>query len=112
LLRIYWLIVLVAKDINEIITKLGPWTVNLHLKDYIIQRINYKMGFVVVGSPVGEGQLNIPSIINKLIEHKKNNISAIIELWTPPEKSLKETIQKEENWAIKSINYLKNKNIE
>jgi hypothetical protein len=33
--------------------------------------------------------------------------SAILELWTPPENNIQDTIRKEEVWARGSIEYLK-----
>lgn len=83
-----------------------PFTINLHLKDFTIFRASHKMGLTIEGRPAGAGFLNIPDLLSRV---KKNGMcdSAILELWTPPEVSVEKTIEKEERWAIESINYLK-----
>jgi sugar phosphate isomerase/epimerase len=85
---------------------LVPYTINLHIKDLTIFRAPHKMGLVVEGRPAGKGMLNIPELISKLSSTGKCE-SAILELWTPPEPTIESTIIKEEEWAIESLNYLK-----
>jgi hypothetical protein len=50
--------------------------------------------------------LNIPDLVSR---SKKTGLcqSAVIELWTPPEEDIDETIRKESLWAEESIIYLK-----
>jgi len=83
-----------------------PYTINLHLKDFSISRVSHRMGLKVEGTPAGKGMLNIPDLLGKL-NKKEDCESAIIELWTPPEKDIELTILKENQWADESINYLK-----
>lgn len=83
-----------------------PYTINLHIKDFRISRASHKMGLVIEGTPAGKGMLNIPELVAKIRE-KGRCESAILELWTPPEKTIAETIKKEEVWASESIDYLK-----
>ena len=85
---------------------LVPYTINLHLKDFSIRRVSHKMGLIIEGTPAGSGMLNIADLIFKLNQLGRCR-SAILELWTPPEKDLKDTISKEEEWADRSIKYLK-----
>lgn len=83
-----------------------PYTINLHIKDFTIQRVPHKMGLIIGGAPAGGGLLNIPWLFDKLAASKKCQ-SAILELWTPPEDTIGATILKEERWADESIKYLK-----
>lgn len=83
-----------------------PYTINLHIKDFEIFRVPSKMGFIIEGRPAGKGKLNIHELLEK-ISHTGTCQSAILELWTPPEKNIEETIIKEEKWAEESIQYLK-----
>ena len=83
-----------------------PFTINLHVKDFTIIIVSHKIGLLIEGRPAGKGMLNIPQLLRKLSE-KGGCQSAIIELWTPPELTLEETIIKEEKWASESIVYLK-----
>jgi len=83
-----------------------PYTINLHVKDFIIRRVSHKMGFVVEGTPAGKGMLNIRKITESLSALNRCN-SAILELWTPPEAEIEDTILKEDKWAAESIGFLK-----
>lgn len=89
-----------------VVEVLGPWTVNLHIKDFNIRRADHMMGFVIEGTPAGKGRLNIPWLLKELAQHKRD-FNAILELWTPPEGKINSTIGKEAAWAQESIHYLK-----
>jgi 3-oxoisoapionate decarboxylase len=84
-----------------------PYTINLHIKDFTIRRVSHKMGIIIEGAPAGKGMLNIEDLISRLSETGQCK-SAILELWTPPEKTTEDTVIKEEKWASESIEYLKN----
>lgn len=89
----------------EILTGLlAPLTVNLHVKEYSIRRFTYKMGYIIEGATLGKGMLPLTELISKVSPRCQ---SAILEQWTPPEKTLQETIQKEKLWAEESFLYLK-----
>ena len=99
-----------------VVETLGPWVVNLHVKDFVVQRASHKMGFTVEGRPAGQGQLNVPWLLHALREqiqgHRRSSPvqvepNAILELWTPPEKALADTMAKEEAWATASVAYLR-----
>lgn len=83
-----------------------PYTINLHIKDFSIRRVTHKMGFVIEGRPAGSGMLNIAETIEKLSGFNRCK-SAILELWTPPEFSIEDTVIKEDKWANESISFLK-----
>ena len=89
-----------------VVEKLSPFTVNLHVKDFAVRRAEHMMGFEVEGRPVGQGQLDVPWLLERLGRHGRT-MSAIIELWTPPEPTLESTIEKEREWAEVSVRYLK-----
>lgn len=95
-----------GEGLETVISQLAPLTVNLHVKEFSIRRVSHKMGFVIEGVPLGEGMLPVNKLV-KLVSPRCQ--SAILEQWTPPEESIEKTIQKENEWAIKSINYLKSK---
>lgn len=85
---------------------LMPFTVNLHIKDFSIQRVDHQMGFTVTGARLGKGMIQLPSLLEKLSKHNRCQ-SAVLEQWVPPELTLEETIRKEEKWASESIDYIK-----
>jgi sugar phosphate isomerase/epimerase len=83
-----------------------PFTVNLHVKDFVIQRVGHQMGFTVTGTPLGKGMIQLPALLEKLYKYNRCE-SAVIEQWVTPEATLAETIRKEEKWAEESIEYIK-----
>lgn len=89
-----------------VLDALGPWVVNLHVKDFTIERAGHMMGFVVEGRPAGSGRLDVPWLLGELRAHGRDP-DAILELWTPPQATLPETIAKEAEWATASIAYLR-----
>ncbi len=93
-----------GEGIETITTVLAPYTVNLHVKEFIVERHQHMMGFTIEGRPVGEGQLPLIWMLNKLTNKCQ---SAILEQWTPPEKTIEQTVQKENEWAEKSIENMK-----
>jgi sugar phosphate isomerase/epimerase len=95
-----------GEDVDRIVDALAPYTVNLHIKDYTIVRAPHKMGFVVTGAPAGRGMLNIPALLKRLASFGRCQ-SAVLEQWVTPDLSLEDTIGREVQWAIESIQYLK-----
>ncbi|QGQ94993.1 hypothetical protein EHS13_08905 [Paenibacillus psychroresistens] len=95
---------------DQVIQALAPYIVNLHIKDFNIQRIHHQMGFEVIGTAAGSGRLDIPLLLQTLKKLKKQP-NAILELWTPYTNSVAETIQLEKTWFDMSLNYLKAVNI-
>lgn len=91
----------------EVVTEtLIDYVVSLHVKDFTIYRPSHNMGFILEGTPAGEGMLDIPGIITKLTE-RKIDCNAVLELWPKPEATPDETAAKEKEWARKSLRYLK-----
>lgn len=85
---------------------LAPYTVNLHIKDFMIERVTHKMGFSVAGVPAGMGMTNVPMLMEKLAPYNRCQ-SAVLEQWVPWQQDLSKTIQVENEWAQQGINYLK-----
>lgn len=94
-----------GEGIQEVLDQLIPLTINFHIKDFSIRRKDHQMGFEVFGTPAGEGFLDIPGTIKKL-KHFRRCRSCTLELWTPPEQNIEETVKKEQEWAKQSIAYL------
>jgi len=91
---------------EAVVDVLGPWAVNLHVKDFVVRRAPHNMGFIIEGRPAGQGQLDIPWLLERLRDLGRDP-NAILELWTPPEETLAETLAKEEAWAMASVEYLR-----
>jgi sugar phosphate isomerase/epimerase len=85
-----------------VVDTLGPHVVNLHLKDFAVVRLPHLQGFTVEGRPAGQGMLDIPWLLAKLKAFGRDP-NAILELWTPPEPDVGDTIRKEAAWAGQSV---------
>lgn len=91
---------------EAVLEKLGPWTVNLHVKDVRAVRAVHNKGFVIEGCPAGEGQVNIPQILGRLREFGRDP-SVILEQWPPPEATIEASVAKEYRWAESGVSYLR-----
>jgi sugar phosphate isomerase/epimerase len=86
--------------------QLAPYTMCLHVKDFVVQRVWHMMGFTVEGRPAGNGQLNVPWLLD-LLREVNVSANAILELWVPQQATLEETIKMEHAWAEESVAYLR-----
>ncbi len=94
-----------GEGLDHVAAVLTPYTVNLHIKDYTIQRLYHKMGFHVTGTPAGKGMTDVPMLLERLGQYKRCQ-SAVLEQWVEPESSIEATVRKEEAWAVEGIQYL------
>ena len=95
-----------GEGLQTVLNELASLTVNLHIKDFHIERMPQLMGFCVSGRPAGAGFLDFPAILKHLAPFRRCH-TAILELWTPPESRLDDTVLKEKAWAEQSLQYLK-----
>ncbi|WP_373236271.1 sugar phosphate isomerase/epimerase family protein [Cohaesibacter celericrescens] len=66
----------------ETVGILAPFTINLHLKDYVIIPDAYGVGFRIYGCPLGTGKLDIDAVM-KALQHCPGDMSVILEHWLP-----------------------------
>ena len=64
------------------------------------------MGFNIAGSRLGEGLLNIPMLMDMVLQYERCE-TAIFEQWVPPELQHEQSVKKEKEWADAGITYLK-----
>jgi sugar phosphate isomerase/epimerase len=95
-----------GEGIDAVLPVLAPSVLNLHIKDFHIERLPYLMGFTVHGRPAGQGFLNVSRLLQTLKTHKRCQ-SAILELWTPWQSTLEKTILLEREWAVQSMQFLR-----
>lgn len=86
---------------DQVIRELMPFAKNLHLKDFRVRRINRGMGFLIEGTPVGDGALNL-----ELLKQAPAGIDAIIEFWPPEQETIDKTVQMEDAWVQRSLENL------
>ena len=92
-----------GESTREVLENLGAYTVNFHCKDYRIMRKPGGLGFDVLGCPAGQGMLDLQRCRAVL----RDDISCVVELWTPWQGSIGETAALENRWAEKSVEYLR-----
>jgi 3-oxoisoapionate decarboxylase len=95
-----------GEGLEHVVDILAPYTVNLHIKDFCVQRLPHKMGFTINGTPAGKGLIDIPFIMERLAPFNRCE-SAVLEQWVPFEHDIETVIAVEKEWAVESIQYLK-----
>jgi sugar phosphate isomerase/epimerase len=95
-----------AEGPAEVIRELAPLAVDLHLKDFTVRRHPTALGFVIEGTPAGEGRLDFAGLLGEL-RRAGRDPDAILELWTPPAADLEATIRREREWAERSLGFLR-----
>jgi sugar phosphate isomerase/epimerase len=83
-----------------------PLAACLHVKDFDIVRADHRMGFSIVGTPAGEGRLDIPGLIRS-VRGNGRDCNAILELWPPFAGTVDQTAAREREWAEQSIRHLR-----
>ncbi len=96
----------IPEGTEEVVQALARHTRCLHIKDFIVRREWHMMGFVVEGRPAGQGQLNVPRLL-QVLTSAGARFNAILELWPPQQPTLRETGAMEHRWAQDSITYLR-----
>lgn len=95
-----------GEGLDHVLAQLGPHTLNLHIKDFSIARLPHAMGFLIEGRPAGGGMLDVAKLRDTLRRQSRCR-SAVLEVWTPPEAKLADTLAKERRWADQSLAFLK-----
>ena len=101
-----------GEGLDAVVKELGPLTVNLHIKDFHIVRVPHLMGFNVEGRPAGHGFLNLPRLLEQLAPFNRCR-TAVLELWTPPDPCLEDTISSPRNlrrlqWLCSALSAVNN----
>ncbi|WP_114010994.1 sugar phosphate isomerase/epimerase family protein [Cohaesibacter intestini] len=67
---------------EETVQLLAPYTINFHLKDYVIIPDEHGVGFTIQGVPLGQGRAPIAWILDQL-SHCDPDMSVLLEHWLP-----------------------------
>lgn len=95
-----------GQDYETVLGALAPYTINLHVKDFVINRVPHQMGFIVSGAPAGVGILPIGQLL-EVMDNLGRCQTAVLETWPTWEGSIEATILKERQWAEISSQYLR-----
>lgn len=85
---------------------LKDYIVSVHYKEFSIERIGTKLGFIIEGCSPGEGE-NISKELFSLIDSLTQDVDVVLEQWVPYQGSVEETLRVEKEWAEKGIQVLK-----
>ncbi|CAN5219435.1 sugar phosphate isomerase/epimerase [soil metagenome] len=96
-----------AEGPRVVVPQLAPYTACLHVKDFPIRRPHHQLGFLVEGCAAGDGQLDIPWLLESVAALSPHPCNAILETWVTPSDSLDETIARERAWADRGTAFLR-----
>lgn len=91
---------------EHVMSHLGPWCGNFHLKDVMVTRSQNLMEFLVEGRPAGQGKLPVKWALERLKEYGVEH-TTILELWPPWQGHIDSTVKLEREWVGQSVNYMK-----
>ncbi len=91
----------------EVLEKMAPYCVCLHVKDYKIHRANSGMGLIIVGECPGKGRQDISLAFDTAKRLSKRDFNLILESWMEPCATLEESLKQENEWAQSGVKYLK-----
>ncbi len=95
-----------GEGLEHVVSVLAPYTINLHFKDFAIERLPHKMGFTITGAKPGTGMLDAAFLLDTLVQYNRCE-SAILEQWVVPDETMDHTVEKERAWAEAGVAYLK-----
>lgn len=99
----------VPEPLHQVVENMLPFAIEVHVKDYTVERYDNLCGFQIYGAPLGKGFLNLDWLLNTLIENGKKDMTLILEQWVPFTKTVDETAKVEYQWGCMGIELLKNK---
>jgi len=102
----------VEEPLYYVVEALLPYIEEVHMKEYTIKRMEHKLGFEIFGVPLGEGRINVDRLIKTLIDADKKHVHLVIEQWTPFQKTINATVRLEHMWAVRNVEFLRNKLVE
>jgi len=97
------------ETLQTVVKHLAEHAVVLHAKDYVIHRIDTRMGFSITGAPLGEGRVAFDDVLAELRRHGRTGISIIVEHWPPFAGTIEETVRIEREWLGRSVRFLRSK---
>lgn len=91
-----------SEGYETVVDSLAGVTGNLHVKDYRARRLDHRLGYLVEGTPAGEGDLPVRALLRSV----PPEVSVVLEQWTPWSGSIDETTALEMDWARRSVAWL------
>jgi 3-oxoisoapionate decarboxylase len=89
---------------DDVVDRCAPYVKNLHCKDFRFTRADKQVGFQLVSTKLGAGQLDLDRMFNA-IRPDERGISQIVEHWIPWQGD--QTLEREREWTAHNLEYLK-----
>ena len=96
----------ISEGLKHVAEVLAPFTVCLHMKEFVVERAWSMMGFTVEGRPAGQGQVDIPWLM-ETVKVSRFPFNVVLEAWPPEQESLQQTIELEHVWAVESVRHMR-----
>ena len=84
----------------------APYAIKLHMKDCSLAIDQYGVGCSVVGTPLGQGMVDVKGILD-VLKPKERHINIILEHWLPWNENEESLMHAEDDWLIQSVNAAK-----
>ncbi len=84
----------------ETVAALVPYTTQVHLKDYAVEKAS--IGYRVTGRILGQGWLDVAAVLEAVVGTGRDP-DVFLEQWMEPEVSLEATLAKEEEWVDANV---------
>lgn len=94
------------ENAEYVLDQLQDEIVNIHIKDIAIRRKGHSDGFLIEGTPAGQGMLPLPNLLSRL-KALPRPANFIIEHWCTPEGTFEATLAKELRWTQQSVAFLR-----
>ena len=94
---------------RDVVERVAPHVVNLHVKDFAFSRRDGWVGFTLAGVPLGEGLLDYDHLIDT-VDARSRGLSQIIEHWLPWQGDYETTARLENEWNDRNLDYLRRNN--
>lgn len=87
---------------EDIVAYLAPHAVNLHLKDYRFVVNPGGVGFCAVGTPIGEGRVDVAHVLNALRDAERD-VNVLVEHWLPLQWIVEGSLSLEDDWTQQGV---------
>jgi len=92
----------------DVIDRVAPYVLNMHIKDFHFTRQAGWVGFNLVGAPLGQGLLDYDAMVAR-IDPDGRGVNQIIEHWLPWQDTPEQTCTVEQQWTDHNLSYLRSK---
>ena len=91
----------------DVVERVAPYVVNMHVKDFRFDRHEGWVGFSLVGAPLGEGLLDYDAMVARI--DPDASVNQVIEHWLPWQDDAGTTCATERRWTEHNLSYLRSK---